>query len=479
MISALKEIEKIQNPVNNLKVIKIHRIYKDNGKGNIVDLKPMYNVVHAKIPFNPNSYVVIDKELNIDNLGSFEMSFKGITENKANKLYEKAEWFKKDMSVRELIYPLEPLKCMKILKKYKIEFKKLIDFWLYEGCKKDERIVNIMKSSIIPIRNFDPTTFQKYNSHSFMITNTGTGKTTFAYILGESPGVDPTVAGLFGGNVNEYNDIIKGKLNGDGIHFLDEINVKDTDIISSILAYLENGNVTRNLKVPITCIGTKTIILNGNPEDTCMVEGLSKFLRAISNVDTPDRIGRRFGFILIGNDYISVDSSKSDSRFRDLIRRLVFTSINKYIKQINSIIKDNLNWINEIPKEVIKEIESKTACIPNKVIKRFFKGYILGLYKVKMASIRYLILENLDLIVLNKIKKLKEIIKKQRDEVFNKLISINMDSINKLSYIYLLNDDKKEFCLNLAKRYPNMSLREISSIIDISKSTVERWINDN
>jgi len=180
----------------------------------------------------------------------------------------------------------------------------LVDLILYQGYKKDERVIVLYKSQLLEFdREIRPKQLVPYQSHSLAFTNTKTGKTSTADTIGEK--IDRlTSARLLG-----YSDA-KGVYPGDIDHqtkpfFAEEIG--DAPEESAIARYglniLELGEV--RISTGKQSFNEKTwssLTFHGNIIDltNAMIE-FETLLGKISN--NPTATGSRFAIILFGDKY--------------------------------------------------------------------------------------------------------------------------------------------------------------------------------
>ncbi len=295
-------------------------------------------------------------------------------------------------------------------------------------------------------------------------------------LLGREPIIDPTEAGAIGSyNQGKYGSVLKkGFLDGEGFPvILDEINTNDRPLIQKLLTYLETGKVTRGLKEPITICGTKTIVLNSNPANDDLVSSLALFIKVVCTADHPKRIGRRFGFLLLGNDYKKVDDRDADSSLRDEVRRVIETVVHQYDRKIKRMINDNMDWIKKPEPTLEKEIMDYAKSIPNRLVSDFVEGQSYScIKKLKTSATRYVVLKQLDSVPSGNIDF------SCREDIFQRLLDINRDSWKKLASVQILggDTDKKQYVRELKMKHPEMSLREIAKLVGVSHTTVKNWL---
>ena len=479
-----------EKPVQNIVVDNIKTIYSisssKNPKHNVI-----YNVCWIHIPGNRDiKYIIVDKDNLIDNLGEKEIVFMRLSHSDIVRLPESSTWYKQDMQVYKAEYSLSVVEFFKSLKTGKSTWREdILPLWLYEGCKKDERVINAFKSSVVWIEGTH-NLIQPLNGNQIWLGNTGIGKSGINMIIGKFATVDVSAAGLLGGNIDDYKGQIKGVLNGSGWPvIIDEIQSMlrgDEPIIPPLLTYLEQGEGQRSLKVPVVCRGTKAVILASNPSDNNdMLMSFNDFVKVVCGTEHPSRVGRRFAFFLVGSDYLPVDDKYAITKYRGILKRVVEYSIHLYQKKIRSILNAQMKWVKTADANKKKLEEDIAKKIPNEFVKQFVEGHILAQRRIKTCAIKFLMLEYLDMIVLEKgYKSVNNIIDKNKEEVFERLFNLNIDSLKKISYFYDTIEKTPECAKRIKEKYPNLSFREIGMILDVSHQTVFRWLsppseNDN
>jgi len=391
----------------------------------------VHSVAEAHLPGNADMrYIIVDEdhlikhERGVQELSLRRLSYKEIDDLK--KLPTTSQWHNPSMSVFKTQWPINVKEYFRLN-----DWPRALDIWITERLDKDPRIVDCQKSITIPLSG-DPSRIQPLNAHSIWLTNTGVSKSFYAILLGGEPIQGATQAGAIGSyDQTKYGTVVKhGFLHGEGFPVLiDEINTNDKPLIQKLLTYLENGRVWRGLKEPILLEGTKTVVLTGNPSKDDLTISLADFVTIVCTADEPQRIGRRFGFLLIGDDYRRVEGDGAPS-LRHEVRRVIQTTIRQYRAQIQGMIESQMDWITTPEPKIEQEIRDYADATPIQIAAEFVRGQSYGcIKKLKMAAIRYTILEQLDRAPDDTVDFTNI------DKVFQRLLDINLDSWRKLALI--------------------------------------------
>jgi len=454
----------IIKPTVKLNVTRIRPIYKQEFSPLRVEW--LYNVAEAII--GGSKLTIVDR-YGILERGKQIATIEEMNKEELEKLKsipQTHSWLKPDMKIYKVEIPVD-------LKQYfsECDWSEKLKLWLTEGLEKDKRIINCVKSITVPLYG-DPLELQPLNAHSIWCTNTGTGKSFFAYLWGSEPIIDANTAGLLGSYAESSRgvEVQKGELEGYGFPILlDEVNTIEKPLIPKLLTYMESGKVKRGLKYPIEVEGTKTIIFTANPESNNLISAFASLLKIIASVEHPERVGRRIGFVLIGNDYKEV-KGEQDSSVREEVMLVLKSAFIAYRKDVCRIIKASDNWIKKRDEDIEKEVMDYSKSCPNEVVSRFLKGHSLSITrKLKTSAVRYLILEHLD--------QLPNPDLSNKDEVYSRLFEINKDSYEKLSVKIEMDEDRKATAKKL--RDKGLSIRDIARIFGVSHETVRKWLKSS
>ncbi len=463
-----------QNNTVQLDVDSIQSIYdtRDDKHGLIAN--HLYRVISAHLPGNNGiKYTIIDEKNLVEGLGRNELSIREVHPSEIPRLIVKNQanqWYDPTKKIYETQWLIDVKKYFKNCS----DWSNTVNHWITEGLQKDSRLVEVFKASIIPLP-FEPLTYQHLNSHVIQNTNTGVGKSFFPYLLGEEPIIGATEASALGSydQSKSGTTIVSGFLQGHGFPvFLDEVNTIDKPVIQKLLTYLEQGVLTRGLKHRIEVRGVKTIVLTGNPSSKVETNSLDDFLQVVCTTEEPARLGRRFGFLLVGNDYLRV-RGEGDSSLRNEIRNVISTTIKQYGKEIQREIDSQFDWIYQKEEALEAEIRYYAAEITHPTVSEFVKGQSYGcIHRLKTSAIRYTILDQLDQVPNGNIDF------SAKDETFRKLLLINEDSWKKLAKIKPTDMSAKDWALELSKEYPELSYRKIADIVGYSHTSVNKWLKE-
>jgi len=376
-------------------------------------------------------------------------------------------------------------------------FKYWSDIFVLQGYAKDVRLVTALKPLIISMvykeKSFDVfrvDEIQSKNNHTFLFTNSDTGKTAFCKnVLGLTPFIDPTIAGLLGGR--DGGKFISGDLSGGGVLFLDEINVSDVKIFSKILTYMEQGDVKRAITGSSSCQGIKTIVFSGNPKyKEELLNNLSflDILQRIAGVESPERVGRRLGVICFGNDYARVSSMQVKPYFEDIsnirlfYKELIRANIGK-IFMLKDMYFEFYFEKSDFDTYVsgMKEFATKIRSLKNENVALFVEGFVGegALKRTVSAGLNNFIYDNL--FRMTKIKEDDESIEKFIEEnmdaikdCIREVLSVNYDSVQNISNIRI--PDRNEGLAILSTHsdlLKDVSTYALSFLLGVDKEEIE------
>lgn len=466
----MTQLKPYERPVIRLNVTSILPQYINSQSVQGIKSHYVHSIAEANLPGNPQmKYTIVDEDHLINGVGIQELSIRTLGQDELKDLKAlptTSSWYNPSTFVYKTQWPIDVEQYFS-----QTDWPLELDLWLTEGLGKDARLINCQKAITIPLRG-NPLKIQPLNAHSIWLTNTGIGKSFYAYLIGTAPIQGATEAGAIGSYHQHDGKVIHGFLHGEGFPVLiDEINTSDKPLIHKLLTYSENGKVWRGLKIPIYAQGTKTIILTGNPANTDLGSSFARFITIVCTADEPERIGRRFGFLLLGDDYIRVKGDGNPS-LRDEVRRVIHTTTLQYRHHIKSMMAAQMGWIMRQEPQIEREIQEYARTTPVQIAADFVMGQSYGcVKKIKTGAIRYIILEQLDRVPR------KAVDFSDREEIFQKLLDINRDSWNKLVCIRPLGFSDKEWALDLKAKHPSLSLREIAKIIEVSHTTIKNWLN--
>jgi len=210
-----------------------------------------------------------------------------------------------------------------------------------------------------------------------------------------------------------------------------------------------------------------------------MTTSFIDFLNALAGSDYPDKIGSRVGSIVFGK-LPEVKPKGNISEYRGVGYRIIDQCIRKYYySRIYPIMKTNMEWAYETG-DIANTYERFSQCTANDLVADFIRGMSHAVAKTRLGAIRLLIFENLQSIAVgyNKKRFQKEVIEKEREEVLQRLVSANLQSLALLSHANdSLKPDKNSACF-LRQKFPKMTVRDIASVLACGKSSVSRWFQE-
>lgn len=476
--------------MTNIMVNQMELIYYEDACKRILQADPLYLKAEGYLTGNPNMrYYLIDMhDLRfIRGIGEQYLCLAKVMPSELKRIPNVDSWHK----TSTFVYKVEPsVNLLDFFRRH--NWKDFLRLWITENLDKDPRLLDSFMTNILPLipenweNDSEISKLQFFNNHMFWITSTKSGKSEFAKIMGITPSSDWSIAGLFGGTVSngKTSERVFGTLEGYGMHMFDECmymkSYDDKNILSSILGYMQQGTAMRELKMVTKCKGTKSLIFSSNPTTgKDMTTSFCKFLSSLAGEDYPDKIGSRIGSFILGETKQLMPIGAISS-FRGVGYRIIDQVLRKfYFTRIYPLLKTNMEWACET-KEYRNAYLRFSDASANEMIQDFIKGCSLSIPKLKMGAIRLLILQNLGDIVIgfNRSKFQKDIIQKNREQAFLQLISANMQSLALLSHANDSLGPEKNSCIKLREKFPKMSVRDIGSVIGVSKSTAARWLKE-
>ena len=475
---ALKNLKKIENMPVSLVKDKIVSLYYDTHKGGMYVSEPKGLMIHCHRPGNSEIELKVwDKN---DMIPTSDQEFKSCIKtlpSKITNIKERTALKGYLDKTNKLYTPIPSLNSKLFFEN--IDWPNTLNYWLYDGVEKDERLVNAFKSCVVPLPASQPLKYQPLNSHQLWVLNSGTGKSRFNSVYGNISTKELSGAGLFGSNKDKYKGQNVGKLQGSGMFMIDEVseltvaNTKEP-VINMLLSYLEQGQMTRSLKVEVLCEGTKTIILNSNPKvSDDILSSLTRFVNIVGGEeDDKIRLGRRLGLILFGTDYKpAVVREVVDPVNGEFIRRMIMSTLAVHQKTLYGLYERTYPSLVKDDEAMAKELtEIADGINGHPEVSDLLKGCALATPKIKTAGFRSFILDNLPLLNDKKTKELCRMWAREKDEYISRLHEINVDSFQQAStYKMKLTDE-----LLLEMKQEGLTFDEMHEKTGVPKSTMFR-----
>jgi hypothetical protein len=478
-----------ERKMQNLIIDKMVTIY-DNHPSAVLEAKPLYLIAEGHLPDNAEMryYIVDQHDIRfIRSLGEHYQCLVRMSPATLKRMKDYKEWHKSST----MVYRVEPSVDLNDFFK-RNDWQKFSHLWIHENLEKSWQLVDSFKTNLIPLipsnwkNDSELSKLQYFNNHSFWITSTKSGKSELAKLVGLTPSTDFSIAGLFGGTVSngKKSEHVVGSLEGYGMHIFDEClylkSYDSTPVVNSILGYMQQGTSLRELKIATSCRGTKSLIFASNPtKSKDMTTSFVDFLKALSGSDYPDKIGSRVGSIVFGK-MMEVRPIGNISEYRGVGYRILDQCIRKYyFSRIYPILKTNMEWACETA-DIRNAYLRFSRCTANESITNFIEGLACAAPKTKLGAVRLILFDNLDLIAggSNLKKFQKNVVEKNREQVLQRLLSANMQSLALVSHADdSLKPEKKSAC-DLKQKFPKMSSRDIGIVLGCSKSSVANWLSE-
>lgn len=448
-----------------------------------------YRVLYTKLPGSVRGreeFVIVDtyKDPNIFTNIENGISYRKMSTKDVKRLIKYDTWLKKEWQVHKYVLSTEPDKFFKACD----HWPKVLNYLAYQGCVKDDKLMAVMKSVVIP-NPFDLHS-QDVNNHTMIFTKSSTGKTRTLQNFGHKAFRDPSWAGL-GGTVDE-----PGALHGYGPLILDECNVisnnnsNDTNqynpIFGVLLDYMVQGYIERKKAKVKGSSGTKTLIFLGNPPinvSAFLVYSLKSIFYKLGALDSSDRVGERTGVLAIGLDYKSVVPSTcafyngldANNRY-DNIRRLISDTFVKYGAKYRDLFFSWRSWMDMMDDRDYVDA-ALSVYIPVNEVRSFVEGLTHnGQRRLRCAAFKLALLENLDSFVSGTRKDFMPVFRESVFKSYDLLREVNLDSISRLTGIG--EGNAKENFFRLANDDPktvSVSSTFLAKAFGVDPNTIDIW----
>ena len=381
-------------------------------------------------------------------------------------------------SFREVIQAIDSQSILNAMKRKGILFKDMVDFVIDDSGEKDKILVQIAKASRLPLKYSLRTRLQPFNCNAILFANSGCGKSlAFQRLLGKEAPQTLSAAGLFGGFTQRGN-INPGLLDGEGVMVVDEAGRKikeesddEMPILEKALTYTESGESVRGLVTPISCKGTKSIVIIGNSDlDDSEMRGLERFITRKFTEHANNRVGRRFPIVIYRNDMPVVHKMDFDAVLVGRCRLIVDAILMQNKDVIVNALLRGLKWCSYPDKKYESYFMDVSRRFKSAVMREYTQGVAIGYSRVKFAALKIAVFDNMDSLVLTKRKK---------NEVFGRVMQEAKEN-----YAYLVQEIQRSFSGIKESPYDRMvnmidkqvPVTEIVKETGLSTATVYRYI---
>jgi len=484
----LSSVERKTHPTQNFNINSVLNFVVVK-KNPIVVPKHVYDVLECSYTNDPKSkFFVYDKSKRLSTSGKqIRLTLMPMLGKDVSRLPSLDHHFPEEQP--HLYESLPYVNLKDFFKVCPVSSKELMQFWISDGgVTKDSRLNSIMKSMILPLEpQITKQNVQRYNNHCMIVTNTGTGKSQFSELLGFKAATgNITEAFLLGGFLDDSRKRVHiGALNGSGTLMLDEYNLSIESSLNKLLRYMENGESPRGIMGDLVCQGTTSIIICGNPKDqdkTLSNKSLpmyfDAFLSQIGGELSMQALGKRYGHLAIGHDYNVADPTIGCKiGWGWVLQSIFYQACREHHKDIRKIFRKFSPWFEQKDDEYRLEMKKTASSIHFPRSRSFITGLGMSPYKLKFATIRSLITDNIGDIVQGNMSDVIKQIKADRDVVYESLKGINIQSARKLSVSSDVDRGTYEYFLEVREYFPDdYGYRRLGSICGVSHQTIKNWI---
>lgn len=271
-----------------------------------------------------------------------------------------------------------------------------------------------------------------YNPHAIIVTQGGTGKSTFYQVWGILK--DKVTANSLVGYARGRDEIYRGSLDGLILSLgIDQIEQQHRQFLDYLFNYMEYGKTNVDTGgVPFTIQGAATLAFLGNPVFDSSEKSMRYILELMSFNKT---FGRRIGIIFFDPDAKVLKERMSTQDFRrwyeDHVR--IIRAVEDYVwKELKRIWHDSRveSWLK-------KEIEGYEAAVLERAqqakeefLRKFLEEHVKAQHRIRGAALRIALLYNLDKIALGEYS-IEEILA-EAEEYVGVLASMNLASISRM-----------------------------------------------
>ena len=458
--------------------LNIYDVRMDEKVRNSLSINPLYRVCFAITMNGEDIFTIYDPEMVISrgkNEIAMEIVKRSGVEIKVRKkpLINQKSW--RDRINGKFVRVCDKLDArdfFELTKTFDVSWTVFLNYLVDDTGKKDERIVNVAKATYLRAPDVS-SLFASIGNHSLIVSNSGVGKsTTFSRLTGKQPETDYSIPGLIG-TVQE-NRIQGGSLNGRGIYVFDEFPQTDerrSEVVASLLNYMESGETIRDLAQRIYCKGNKTLVFLGNVPREWNEKNFEEILKKLAGQDAFARVGRRFAHVLFRPDFKEINPSHENPVHVNFLRYVLESAISQNENKIKKIYSLFNKWLLEEDETYVNTIKSYIKYSSFKLVTQFLDGNSRAYSRIKNGALKWAILENLDKICSD--MPFKELLSYLRAETSSKYEILK--KYNYESYEFLL-EGKKAKVVELHMTGKNDE--QIALELEIRDHTVKKWIRD-
>ena len=249
----------------------------------------------------------------------------------------------------------------------------------FGGADKDPQLMLVYRSHLL--RGYK----QVYNPHTIMATNPGTGKTAFYEHAGSR--YDKASANSIIGYAKGKSEVYYGAIHGQNRVFtLEQIESQLAEtLLAFLLTFMESGSSTLHTGgVEMQVSGACPIVITANPTgyDT---DKIGTFKALIDHLTTNHlALGRRFGVIVYGMDYKTVDRTARLNEEEwglcfDLFRAVEAYAWPAIVRVYEA--PEAAKWLNAPLPDYEKRVTEATDKIYDSAVKDFTKTHARGAYQ--------------------------------------------------------------------------------------------------
>lgn len=478
----LPEIDKIRDTVelrpviNNLNVQEIEDVYSKTSNTPYIKTELDYRVVKGKLPNTEDKFTLADDRASIDR-GKQEVTVEALTSSEIRQQYIQSDkWVdKSEGTLGKIVPPVDIKEFLQAIEDHDLTWPEYVHMLADDTGHKDERLIKVALATKVPMPNDENKgLWQSINNHALKVTQTGTGKsTTYERLMGQAPSSDWSEPGLLGSIDANTHTQISGKLQGKGVHAIDEFPEDEQgSIMKRLLNYMERGETRRTLQTEVVCEGTKAVAFLGNPPlKETSEEDFKRVLRKLAGDGDKGRVGRRLAHILYGMDFDTIDGGGEDYKRIQFMRLTVDELIAQNYGKIKTILKMATDWIYKDDPQYENDIEKYLGYVDNE-LREFMKGHSRATARLKTAGLKLTIIYNLPRI--HTTEDIGELYGSKLHPQAKRHYRFFKDA-NLESFSFFLESDK-EMAFEAFRKFQKPE--EIEDMFTVDKEDLEEWFDE-
>jgi hypothetical protein len=287
--------------------------------------------------------------------------------------------------------------------------------------------------------SIDPEQAMPSNPHALIYTNPYVGKsTTFGKIGKKADYCTPAKVLGWSGADNSSRGSLDGLTEALGIDELNESGRDEKFLKRGFLPLMRDGKYKAEQGHGVATETWSPLVFMSNPKESGMEDSLVHRFRDSLLIlsDNYGALGSRTGVIMYGEDFEPVENSSGDYQKAQDLGKAVST-----IFQLAKVAYSNLvkkkevqEWLNqEFPDNYEEEVERRSEDLQLREVRKFWREHLNASTHTRGHALRNACLDYINQLVIDEIEADVEEILESAEDHFERLIQINLDSLEKIS----------------------------------------------